>query len=262
MGVPRHARRRNIIEGRMAIASHLKGRYEVREILAQGGMGVVYIGYDTVMRRPVAIKTLLDMTDELAVRLFQKECEDLASLSHPNIIEIYDVGHYEEDHVLRPYLVMPLLTGVTIEKLIRSGSPRLSVERSVDMICQACRGLHAAHERGLIHRDIKPSNLFVMDDDAVKIIDFGVAHRTETERTVGLKGTLRYMSPEQIAMKPLSPASDMFSLAVVCYETLTGTWPFAGAPSRRRSCRWCCTRSSAKTRCRSARTRRPKPSRK
>lgn len=226
---PRLGRWGHIIEERMAIAANLKGRYEVREVLAQGGMGVVYIGYDTIMKRPVAIKTLLDMTDENAVRLFQKECEDLASLSHPNIIEIYDVGHYEEDHVLRPYLVMPLLQGVTLDKLIRSSSPRLTVERSVDMICQACRGLHAAHERGLIHRDIKPSNLFVMDDDSVKIIDFGVAHRTETERTLGRRGTLLYMSPEQLAMKPLSPASDIFSLAVVCYETLTRRRPFERA---------------------------------
>jgi len=212
----------------MAIAGKLKGRYEVREVLAKGGMGVVYIGYDSVMKRQVAIKTLLDMTDENAVHLFQKECEDLASMTHPNIIEIYDVGHFEEDNVLRPYLVMPLLPGVTLDKLIRSGSPRLTVERSVDMICQACRGLHAAHERGLVHRDIKPSNLFVMDDDSVKIIDFGVAHRTETSRTMGRKGTLLYMSPEQLAMKPLSPASDIFSLAVVCYETLTRRRPFEG----------------------------------
>lgn len=197
-------------------------------MLAKGGMGVVYIGYDTVMKRQVAIKTLLDMTDETAVHLFQKECEDLASMTHPNIIEIYDVGHFEEENVLRPYLVMPLLPGVTLDKLIRSNSQRLTVERSVDMICQACRGLQAAHERGLVHRDIKPSNLFVMEDDSVKIIDFGIAHRTETSRTMGRKGTLRYMSPEQLAMKPLSPASDIFSLAVVCYETLTRRRPFEG----------------------------------
>ncbi|HEV3332901.1 MAG TPA: protein kinase [Bryobacteraceae bacterium] len=213
----------------MSIAGKLKGRYEIREILAQGGMGVVYVGFDSLMKRPVAIKTLLDMTDENAVQLFQKECEDLASLTHPNIIEIYDVGHFEEDGVLRPYLVMPLLHGVTLDKLIRSSSQRLSLERSVDIICQACRGLQAAHERGLVHRDIKPSNLFVMDDDSVKIIDFGVAHRVETSRTMGRKGTLLYMSPEQIAMKPLSPAADIYSLGVVCYEALTGRRPFERA---------------------------------
>jgi serine/threonine protein kinase len=213
----------------MSIAAKLKGRYEIREILAKGGMGIVYIGFDSVMKRPVAIKTLLDMTDENAVQLFQKECEDLASLTHPNIIEIYDVGHFEEDNVLRPYLVMPLLLGVTLDKLIRSSSQRLNLDRSVDIICQACRGLQAAHERGLVHRDIKPSNLFVMDDDSVKIIDFGVAHRTETSRTMGRKGTLLYMSPEQISLKPLSPASDIYSLAVVCYETLTGRRPFERA---------------------------------
>jgi serine/threonine protein kinase len=210
----------------MPIDAKLKGRYELKEILAKGGMGVVYKAVDTVMRRPVAIKTLLDLTDTLGLQLFQKECEVLASMTHPNIIEIYDVGQFEEDGVSRPYLVMPLLTGFTLDKLIRASSQRLTVERSIDIVCQACRGLQAAHEKGLVHRDIKPSNIFVMEDDSVKIIDFGVAHRLETSRTEGRKGTLLYMAPEQIEMKPLSAVSDIFSLGVVCYETLTNRRPF------------------------------------
>jgi serine/threonine-protein kinase len=207
----------------------VKGRYELQDVLAKGGMGIVYRAVDLVMKRPVAVKTLLDITDNLGLQLFQKECEVLASMIHPNIVEIYDVGQMEEDGASRPFLVMPLLPGVSLDKLIRSSSQRLTVERSVDIICQACRGLQAAHEKGLVHRDIKPSNLFVLEDDSVKIIDFGVAHQIEASRTVGRKGTLLYMAPEQIEMKPVSAVSDVFSLGVVCYETLTRRRPFERA---------------------------------
>lgn len=210
-------------------SSKLNSRYEIKEVIARGGMGVVYKAFDKVMKRQVAVKTLLDLTDQMALKLFQKECEDLASMAHPNIIEIFDIGQLEEDGVSRPYLVMPLLPGATLDKLIRSSSQRLTVERSIDIVCQACRGLQAAHDKGLVHRDIKPSNIFVMDDDSIKIIDFGVAHRIETSRTMGRKGTLLYMAPEQIEMKPLSAVSDIFSLGVVCYETLTRRRPFERA---------------------------------
>src|SRR5581483_587165 len=145
----------------MAIPAQLNGRYEVKEVLAKGGMGIVYKAIDGMMKRSVAIKTLLDITDTMVLQLFQKECEVLASMVHPNIIEIYDVGEFEEEGVSRPYLVMPLLPGVTLDKLIRASSQRLTTERSIDIVCQACRGLQAAHEKGLVHRDIKPSNIFV-----------------------------------------------------------------------------------------------------
>jgi len=213
----------------MPAPAKLKGRYELKEVLAKGGMGVVYRAVDGVMRRQVAIKTLLDMTDAMGLQLFQKECEVLASMTHPNIIEIYDVGEFEQEGVSRPYLVMPLLPGVTLDKLIRASSQRLTVERSIDIACQACRGLQAAHEKGLVHRDIKPSNIFVLEDDSIKIIDFGVAHRIEASRTGGRKGTLLFMAPEQIEMKPVSAASDIFSLGVVVYEMLTRRRPFERA---------------------------------
>ncbi|HEY1239888.1 MAG TPA: protein kinase [Bryobacteraceae bacterium] len=209
--------------------TQLKGRYEIKEVLAKGGMGIVYKAVDGMMKRPVAIKTLLDISDDLGLQLFQKECEVLATMVHPNIIEIYDVGEFDEEGIARPYLVMPLLPGVTLDKLIRASSQRLTLERSIDIICQACRGLQAAHEKGLVHRDIKPSNIFVLEDDSIKIIDFGVAHSLEASRTVGRKGTLLYMAPEQIEMKPVSAVSDIFSLGVVCYEMLTRRKPFERA---------------------------------
>src|ERR1051326_3594947 len=115
----------------MQLSAKLNSRYEIKEIIARGGMGVVYKAYDRVMKRQVAVKTLLDLTDQTALKLFHKECEDLASMTHPNIIEIFDVGEFEEDGVSRPYLVMPLLPGVTLDKLIRSSSQRLTVERSI-----------------------------------------------------------------------------------------------------------------------------------
>src|SRR5271165_6271763 len=204
----------------------LAGRYEVRQILGQGGMGLVYRAYDTVVRREVAVKTILDIPDPASLQLFYKECDVLASMSHPNIVEIFDIGEFEEDGKKKPYFVMPLLPGTTLEYFIRKASHRLTVERTIDIISQTCRGLQAAHERGLVHRDLKPSNIFVMEDDSVKIIDFGVAHMADAHTTRAQKGTLLYMSPEQIELKPLSPASDIFSLSIVCYEAMTGRNPF------------------------------------
>ncbi len=207
----------------------LAGRYEVREILGKGGMGLVYRAYDTVVRREVAVKTLLDIPDPGSLQLFYKECDVLASMSHPNIIEIFDIGEFEEDGQKKPYFVMPLLPGTTLDYFIRKASHRLTVERTIEIVTQTCRGLQAAHERGLVHRDLKPSNIFVMEDDSVKIIDFGVAHMADAHTTRAQKGTLLYMSPEQIQLKPLSGSSDIFSLSVVCYEALTGRHPFQRA---------------------------------
>ncbi|HYM76371.1 MAG TPA: protein kinase [Candidatus Dormibacteraeota bacterium] len=204
----------------------LAGRYEVREILGRGGMGLVYRAYDTVVRREVAVKTLLDLPDPSSLQLFYKECDVLASMSHPNIVEIFDIGEFEDEGKKKPYFVMPLLPGKTLDYFVRQSDHRLTVERTVEIISQTCRGLQAAHERGLVHRDLKPSNIFVMEDDSVKIIDFGVAHMADAHTTRAQKGTLLYMSPEQIQLKPLTAASDIFSLSVVSYEALTGRHPF------------------------------------
>jgi eukaryotic-like serine/threonine-protein kinase len=210
-------------------AKKLAGRYEVREVLGQGGMGLVYRAYDTVVRREVAVKTIIDIPDPASLQLFYKECDVLASMSHPNIVEIFDIGEFEEEGKKKPYFVMPLLPGKTLDYFVRKASHRLTVERTVEIMSQACRGLQAAHDRGLVHRDLKPSNIFVMEDDSVKIIDFGVAHMADAHTTRAQKGTLLYMSPEQIQLKPLTSASDIFSLSVVCYEALTGRHPFQRA---------------------------------
>src|SRR6202789_2265240 len=161
----------------------LAGRREVSEILGQGGIGLVFRAYDTVEGREDAGKDILDIPDPDSLQLCYKECDVLASMSHPNIVEIFDIGEFEEDGKKKPYFVMPLLPGTTLESFIRKSSHRLTVERTIDIISQTCRGLQAAHERGLIHRDLKPSNIFVMEDDSVKIIDFGVAHMADAHTT-------------------------------------------------------------------------------
>src|SRR5438128_114887 len=205
----------------------IQARYETVAVIGKGGMGVVYKAIDTVIGREVALKTIRDVPSRMALDLFRKECSILAGMSHPNIIEVFDIGEFEDEDGIKPYFVMPLLPGVTLEQLSRTSSQRLTVERTVEIMLQTCRGLHAAHERGLVHRDLKPSNIFVMPDDSVKIIDFGVAHMAETHAGMTIAGgTLLYMSPEQVEMKPASPLSDIFSLGVVFYEALTGRRPF------------------------------------
>lgn len=204
-------------------------RYLIKEILGKGGMGAVYRAYDNETRREVTLKTLLDVQDRAMLDLFYRECQVLATLNHPNIVDIYDVGEMLLEGSKRPYFVMPLLAGETLDKLIASASHRLSPDAVVDILSQAARGLHAAHERGLVHRDIKPSNIFVMEDDSVKIIDFGVAHLADGRTSTTLKGTLHYMAPEQLQMKKPSALSDLFSLAVVAYQTFTRRRPFEGA---------------------------------
>jgi serine/threonine-protein kinase len=207
----------------------IAGRYQITAKLGEGGMGVVYRAYDPPpLDRQVAVKTLHEFGDPLALELFYKECSALKSISHPNIVEIFDIGDFEDAGHRKPFFVMPLLAGQTLEELIRRASHRLTVGRVVEIFAQTCRGLQAAHEHGLVHRDLKPSNIFVMADDSVKIIDFGVAHSvSEKSRTTAYdKGTLLYMAPEQVQHKPVSVQSDIYSLGVTLYEALTRRQPF------------------------------------
>jgi eukaryotic-like serine/threonine-protein kinase len=206
----------------------INSRYQLTgKPIGQGGMGVVYKAYDVVTKRHVALKTMRGPLHPAALELFSKEWTLLAGISHPNIVDILDTGEMDDGGERKPFFVMPFLQGATLDELIVKFSHRLTIERVIGIASQACRGLQAAHERGLIHRDLKPSNIFVMEDDTVKIIDFGVVHLIGADSVTGLKGTVQYMAPEQIEMKPISPASDVFALSVVCYEALTGRKPFA-----------------------------------
>ncbi len=210
----------------MPTTARINERYERRRVLGQGGMGVVWWAFDHTLNREVSLKTIRDVRDKTALDLFRKECATLASMAHPNIVEIYDIGAMVENGQEVPYFVMPLLRGLTLDKLIETAASRLSVERCVDILLQVCRGLQAAHDKGLVHRDLKPSNIFVLEDDSAKIIDFGVAHLIDVHSTVKHGGTLLYMSPEQVMLKKPTPASDLFSLGVVAFEAITRRRPF------------------------------------
>jgi eukaryotic-like serine/threonine-protein kinase len=205
----------------------LKGRYELGDVVGRGGMGVVYRAVDLETQSEVAIKTVEEVRDSEQLELFRKECAVLRKLRHTNVIDLYDYGVLTEGESSAPFFVMPLLPGASLETLIKSSSVPLTTQRVVDIIAQICRGLQAAHDIGLVHRDVKPSNIFVLDDDAAKLIDFGVVHLVD-QRSAGFRGTLAYASPEQIEMKVPTAVSDVFSVGVVCYEALTRRHPFPG----------------------------------
>src|SRR5215469_5890908 len=214
----------------MSLARPAGNRYQIGERLGGGGMGEVYSALDLDYDPPreVVIKTIRDASDPVTLELFKRECAVLMSFTHPNVIEIYATGDSGDRNEPKPFFVMAKLQGHTLAELIENSPQDLTVQRTIEIIAQVCRGLHAAHEKGLVHRDIKPSNIFVLQDDSVKVIDFGVAHLVSTE-TIGAKGTLYYMAPEQLVGKPVTAATDVFSLGVVCFEALTRRRPFAGA---------------------------------
>jgi hypothetical protein len=209
----------------------VSSRYELRGVVGRGGMGIVYRAHDRIVERDVALKTLGDIQGRAAVEMFYKEWRALANLHHPNIVDIFDIGDFDDAGTTKPYFVMPLLPGATLEHLLHTPAQDLSPERLGEILIQVCRGLQAIHDAGLVHRDIKPSNIFVMEFNSVKLIDFGVAHLVDANTGTGIKGTLSYMAPEQVQNQPVTPASDLFSLGVVCYESLCGVRPFQGSKS-------------------------------
>jgi tetratricopeptide (TPR) repeat protein len=212
-----------------AVRTKLYERYELGDVLGRGGMGVLYRAYDRLTRNDVALKTLADLDNPQTIDIFFRDYAVLASMVHPNIVSILDIGEFDENGIVKPFFTMPLLTGSTLDRVVRSPNSGLTVERVIEIVAQAGRGLQAAHEMGLVHRDIKPGNIFVMDDWSVKVIDFGIPPAPSTISMTVLKGTVSYMAPEQLNHKPATPLSDLYSLAVVCYETLTARRPFEAA---------------------------------
>ena len=203
------------------------GKYIVTARLGRGGMGMVYRGYDAVLEREVAVKTLrIEGTfDEESRRRFEIEAKAAARLQHPNILTVFELG---EDRGV-PFIAMELLPGVDLETLVRSGEPLLLAEK-LDVIIQVCRGLAYAHEHKIVHRDIKPSNIRLLDDGTAKIMDFGIAKLAGTSLTKSgmMIGTVHYMSPEQVRAQPLDGRSDVFSVGVILYDLLAGRRPFVG----------------------------------
>jgi predicted Ser/Thr protein kinase len=203
------------------------GKYVLTGRIGKGGMGRVYCGYDEALEREVAVKTLSyeGSQDDDHRRRFSIEAKAAARLQHPNIVTVYELG---EDRGV-PFIAMELLPGVDLEALLRSGDP-LVLHEALDVMVQVCRGLHFAHERGIVHRDMKPSNIRVLDDGTAKIMDFGIAKLGASGITKSgmMVGTIHYMSPEQIRGHALDGRSDVFSLGVILYELIAGGRPFQG----------------------------------
>lgn len=206
----------------------LDGRYQIERLLGDGGMARVYLGRDLRLNRPVAIKIPHPhlMTDPDFLARFRHEAHAAAMVSHPNLVDVYDVGQDGNQH----YIVMEYVAGSTLKQLINREAP-FAIPRAVRIGEQIARGLHAAHRAGLIHRDIKPQNIIVTDDGQVRITDFGVAksHLSTAMTETGITlGTVDYIAPEQAQGRPATPQSDIYALGVVLYEMLTGRLPFTG----------------------------------
>lgn len=205
-------------------------RYRLESKLGEGGMATVYCGTDIVLRRRVAIKVLREQyaADQEFVRRFYQEAESAARLSHPNIVNTYDVGREGDTY----FIVMELVDGPSLAEII-AGDGKLPEPVALDYATQIASGLAYAHRSGLLHRDIKPANILVTKDDVVKLSDFGIARavsaQTMTLTKPGLvMGSVYYISPEQAQGHELHETSDLYSLGVVLYQMLTGYLPFSG----------------------------------
>ncbi|HLV21234.1 MAG TPA: serine/threonine-protein kinase [Polyangiaceae bacterium] len=216
----------------------LNGQFQIIQKIGTGGMGSVYKASQPEMNRMVAIKILhpkLAGRKDLSSR-FRREARAMSQLTHPNTVKVFMYGELEEDGSL--YIVMELLEGRNLNQTVRREGP-LPVERAIPVLVQVCGALHEAHEMGIVHRDLKPENIFLSKsggmDDYPKVLDFGLAKVTERQMRPGsliltqegmVFGTPEFMSPEQAQGKTLDARSDIYSLAVILYEVLTGKLPF------------------------------------
>ena len=203
-------------------------RYKIIKSIGEGGMANVYLAYDTILEREVAVKILRgDLAeDEKFVRRFQREANSASSLKHPNIVEVYDVG---EDNG-KYFIVMEYINGKTLKSLIKKRGV-LTVEEVVDIMLQLTSAVSCAHDSYIIHRDIKPQNVMILEDGRVKITDFGIAmalNSNELTQTNSVMGSVHYLPPEQANGSGSTIKSDIYSLGILMFELLTGKLPFKG----------------------------------
>jgi eukaryotic-like serine/threonine-protein kinase len=207
------------------------GRYRLKDLIAAGGMGEVWLAVDTVLERPVAVKMLYaeGAREAETVARFRREARLAGSVCHPAVASVYDFGEAGPGHP--PYLVMELVDGPSLAEVLCSGP--LDAARTLDVIAQAAAGLQAAHLAGLVHQDVKPANLLLGRDGQVKVTDFGIA-QVSGAAPAGVTGmiacTPAYLAPERAADGRATPAGDVYALGVVAYECLAGHPPFTGAP--------------------------------
>lgn len=206
----------------------LADRYELKELIGQGGMADVYLAYDDILKREVAVKILRSSLtgDPIYITRFHREARAAAALCHRNIVEIYDVG--EEDDLY--YIVMEYVRGQTLKELINMRGALHYVE-AVDIMKQVVSATALAHSMGIVHRDLKPQNILVTDSGIVKIADFGIASiqsLSQVTQTDTIMGSLHYLAPEIARGEKATPQSDIYALGVVFYELLRGDVPFNG----------------------------------
>lgn len=212
----------------MKIGQIIKDRYEILEVLGEGGMAFVYKAMDTQLERFVAIKTLKPnyVNQETFVERFRREAKTAANLNHPNIVQIFDWGIEEE-----PFFVMEYIEGNTLTSIIAKNRT-ISLSDVLFIGAQVASGLQAAHQKGLVHRDIKPGNIMITPDGKVKVTDFGIVslqnEESDITKTGSILGTASYISPEQAQGRPVSIESDLYSLGTVLYELIAGKPPFSG----------------------------------
>ena len=212
------------------IGKKLKGRYEILELLGQGGMSAVYKAYDPNLKREVAVKLIHPYlsTDPEFVRRFEAEAAAVARLSHPNIVDVYDFDHDGDVY----FMVLEYLRGETLQQRLRrlnETDKRMGLEETIKICAQVCEAVDYAHQSGVIHRDLKPANVMITPEGKAVLMDFGIVkmvgsqHHTATGTVLG---TARYMSPEQVRGDAVDQRSDIYSLGVMLYEMLSGKPPF------------------------------------
>ena len=208
--------------------SKINDRYQIIKTLGEGGMANVYLAHDTILDRNVAVKVLRGdlASDEKFVRRFQREALSASSLSHPNIVEMYDVGEDDGQY----YIVMEYVDGKTLKQVLKQRG-HLSVSEVVDIMLQVTDGMAHAHDAYIIHRDIKPQNIMILPNGMIKITDFGVAtalNSTQLTQTNSVMGTVHYLPPEQASGKGSTIRSDIYSMGIMMYELLAGFVPYKG----------------------------------
>lgn len=206
----------------------ISDRYQIIKSIGEGGMANVYLAYDTILDRNVAVKVLRGdlATDEKFVRRFQREALSASSLSNPNIVEVYDVGEDNGEY----YIVMEYVEGKHLKNLLKKRG-KLTVPEVIDIVLQITNGLSVAHDSYIIHRDIKPQNILILENGLIKITDFGIAvamNATQLTQTNSVMGSVHYLPPEQASGKGATLQSDIYSIGILMYELLTGKLPFRG----------------------------------
>ena len=206
----------------------INDRYQIIKSIGEGGMANVYLAYDTILDRDVAVKVLRgDLSnDEKFVRRFQREALNASSLSHPNIVEVYDVGEDNGQY----FIVMEYIEGKNLKDLLKKRG-KLTTSEVVDIMSQIADGLSVAHDSYIIHRDIKPQNIMILENGLVKITDFGIAmamNATQLTQTNSVMGSVHYLPPEQASGKGSTLKSDIYSMGILMYELLVGKLPYRG----------------------------------